>query len=983
MNVSNENNEINQRMDKKNINQIEQASTNIVDKSNTLITNNHGNQLLLSHQSSQSTRPTQKSQVSSNIMQQLDERKTHLLNLSLNFSSYTSFPVTTPNTSNLLKLSLGSPLKSPSNLIKDITSQSTSLVTGIATEVSSLVAQGALDPSSTYVEPEIPEEAVKQYIKIISQLKKILNEHHRLRRKENLNELRMKAENLEKALKNIPSIYFDQPLDKELLISEIADQQGRALNLYQEKLVYWLEQIEGLVTQRLRMDYLEIIEVLLKVYNLNSDVQEMLDNIQEMKNFVNKMQRTFVYDRMHLLKLSRRKKNLDLIRSVTEKIELYFNLQETLQISEDSNQYLLFFTTYNELDNILTNNQNLKMFEGKLNEFKQRRNVFFEKMVSEFKRLIQFPPIQTSKQLKNNNEDTQDKLENDPLVSRWKNNLYSILLAFVDMDIIDKYLDESKTTFLENLKSSFMEVTNSSLSFVQKSPQVDAEGPKISQETLAQQLAKLEHQHYMFLLHQVLVSSLQFLKQSQMIDDFMLDYFPQQKSYFESPMFEKVLNMSFSRLAVLFSMRSQYSLQKYELIELSYKISNFQDMFLKSVSDKVTDSILEIKKSTNSEFSGTKFIIETFHTYLQTQSKIHFKSFHEKRIIKLEQALENDTWNIFEEIDSRTQSILKCIEVLATEQSDIYSNTSRSIISNLKEKKSLQKVNDNPTEIEKNSKKLGIGNSEFIVCKSFIILVEACWELIEHVSDKELRFLLNPEQISDGLSQFIRTYNDISKQLVLQARAVKTVDIQRITAKHLVVCSESLHALLTLVPYLRKIASQLLNRSKLNQNKSDLILINYQITGTNVLDAYDNLYVSIAEHRDQIVKKLENIMFKRLNNTSEAWKQLKWDTNEVVVPTIQMVSLLKDMAHLHKILSSNLGHRPEEVQRLFTPIVNMYYNQLELCIQTINISSEGWKKLNDDVSLIRKNVEKWKSSLDDSFEIHKLEAVLKKYSNFK
>lgn len=205
------------------------------------------------------------------------------------------------------------------------------------------------------------------------------------------------------------------------------------------------------------------------------------------------------------------------------------------------------------------------------------------------------------------------------------------------------------------------------------------------------------------------------------------------------------------------------------------------------------------------------------------------------------------------------------------------------------------------------SKTLAINGAQYYMVGTGIMLVKM---LGDYSSVAEAI----PELAADAISctvELLRHFNTRSTQLVLGAGALDTAHLKRITAKHLALASQTLAAVLALLPALRAV---LLMRLPPHQHV--------------LLTELANVTADILAHENRIRAKFVSIVKDLLVKSCSDMSGLPWADPSAILPRpcLPMDELIKGVATLHRILSSVM--RPDQLADVFSRILVMVNAQV-------------------------------------------------------
>ena len=136
------------------------------------------------------------------------------------------------------------------------------------------------------------------------------------------------------------------------------------------------------------------------------------------------------------------------------------------------------------------------------------------------------------------------------------------------------------------------------------------------------------------------------------------------------------------------------------------------------------------------------------------------------------------------------------------------------------------------------------------------------------------------------LGDLLKSFNTRTFGLILNADAIEVAGLRRITAKHIALMSESLSALIALLPALRA--------------RFEAVLAARQHI---LLASLDAIKADLEQHRAQLTAKLANLVTGSLESLMAEAAGLPWtDPEPQPSPSAYVKNIVKDIAKLHKIV---------------------------------------------------------------------------------
>jgi len=181
------------------------------------------------------------------------------------------------------------------------------------------------------------------------------------------------------------------------------------------------------------------------------------------------------------------------------------------------------------------------------------------------------------------------------------------------------------------------------------------------------------------------------------------------------------------------------------------------------------------------------------------------------------------------------------------------------------------------------------------------------------------------------LVELVKTYNSRTCELILGAGAMKTAGLKRIQAKHLSLSARSVFLLLEILPHVRKVLSDKLPR------QSRVV----------VDQLFDGLKKDLTTHRNQVFRKIVEIIDKLASQKGDQLSKMKWanpstqgseESNlQNLRPDDPVSELMKHTKQLHKVLTNYLG--PNQRDHLFKEIAETLVTSLTKCLQDLDLGN--------------------------------------------
>lgn len=261
------------------------------------------------------------------------------------------------------------------------------------------------------------------------------------------------------------------------------------------------------------------------------------------------------------------------------------------------------------------------------------------------------------------------------------------------------------------------------------------------------------------------------------------------------------------------------------------------------------------------------------------QSRELVKQFHAERLTNIKLLLENERWvaaDVPADFQRMVANIAKCCtpgEVLARPANS----------------------NNGPPR-----NTLLFNGKQFVVTSTLLLVIKIVVEYCQCVVDIPVM----SKDILTKTVENLKKFNEGTCQLVLLAGAIKNIGLKTITAKHLGIASQSLSAVLELLPWVRSI-----------------FVVHLPKTQHLLLDQVNNLETDIQDHINQIFSKLINIMGDVYRSHLQNW-QPKPPTPSPAISTVTRQTI-----KLHEALCSIL--QPSEIQTVFRGVFCLFRKYFE------------------------------------------------------
>ncbi|KAG8405015.1 hypothetical protein J3459_022305 [Metarhizium acridum] len=216
----------------------------------------------------------------------------------------------------------------------------------------------------------------------------------------------------------------------------------------------------------------------------------------------------------------------------------------------------------------------------------------------------------------------------------------------------------------------------------------------------------------------------------------------------------------------------------------------------------------------------------------------------------------------------------------------------------------------------------------FVLPKSAIL----CMHGLAHLLQLMVSIPSMIPDIGPSLVSYLQLFNSRCTQLILGAGARQSAGLKNITSKHLVVASQSLAFVASLIRCVREFLRRHAGRTA--ATSSSLV----------ELDKVERLY---QQHQNSIYDKLVEIMSRLAASHVKTMKNINWDNGQKDVHPY-MTALVKDTTSLHRILTKTLPERT--VRMLMTSVFIRYRDQFGKAFQEVDAKTVlGWESMLHDI----------------------------------
>ncbi|OAA66807.1 vacuolar sorting protein [Niveomyces insectorum RCEF 264] len=178
--------------------------------------------------------------------------------------------------------------------------------------------------------------------------------------------------------------------------------------------------------------------------------------------------------------------------------------------------------------------------------------------------------------------------------------------------------------------------------------------------------------------------------------------------------------------------------------------------------------------------------------------------------------------------------------------------------------------------------------------------------------------------IGASLVSYLQLFDARCTQLILDAGARRSAGLKNITSKHLVLASQALAFIATLISHVREFVRRYAGSG----------------AATSSVVEFDTVKRRYQEHQNSINDKLVEIMSRLAASHVKAMKHIDWDDGQKHVHPY-MATLAKDATSLHRILTKTLTLPKGTVRMLMTPVFVSYKVQFGEAFQEVDPKTES------------------------------------------
>ncbi|KAI0834090.1 Vps54-like protein-domain-containing protein [Hypoxylon sp. FL0890] len=314
----------------------------------------------------------------------------------------------------------------------------------------------------------------------------------------------------------------------------------------------------------------------------------------------------------------------------------------------------------------------------------------------------------------------------------------------------------------------------------------------------------------------------------------------------------------------------------------------------------------------------------TLKTVVNGQIKdfVHQHSDAEKQ--KLADGMDSDKWDAMDFSDKNTADLNKILSCSTKDPAEWSDSLKISIL--YSDDGSESDGADGPQLKgggKARTKNASIGEEIFVLPNSAILCMNGLSRFLQLI----VGIPSMTSDIAASLVCYLQLFNSRCSQLILEAGARRSAGLKNITSKHLVLASQALAFIATLISHVREFVRRYTGSGA---------------AASSVVE-FDKVKRQYQENQNSIYDKIVEIMGRLAASHVEAMKKIDWDDGQKHVHPY-MAALAKDTTSLHRVLVKTL---PEgTVRMLMTPVFVSYKVQFGKAFQEIDPKTElSWESV--------------------------------------
>nr|CAG4709691.1 unnamed protein product [Naegleria fowleri] len=726
----------------------------------------------------------------------------------------------------------------------------------------------------------------------------------------------------------IPAYFFDGNFDlsKAEYFNKIFNTENESASLLlQEKLSYYLDQVENQVQKQVNDRSCEIFDSMIKYDDLYETLLQSLPLVQELRKKISKYEQGAVLRPLEVANLVRKKQNL-------KKTLEYMKIIESIHDSMEAVKLLV-----SQRGDLLSALEILSTIEHTFQKNIELSNISCLKHIP---KAINIELQVIDETIKQEFADLITEVMHDSESLEWTWNLSSLLTAVLHRDLSTSVMLFTK----KHVGTILSEVYEKVLSPLKTDASEDV---KLT-------LSKLEPQQFCDMFESLTKKCLEKLERisniSRAVDKFCKE--TNEKSDVNTDKIVvnsvKLKNLNRETQKILLFMNE--NIQQY-CVTICSAVDNTIIKFPNAILSRymtIGNSFIEsCDKLCNQKSSILK-------GKFQSHGQIYLDQFHNIYVQRLKKRLARDNWEPVPSIPEKYQKA--AIQLLGTTTFDTFSTSSQtttppkisSPVSSMLRSDSSPSLaqthaEDKTSYILANGIKFKLSTSSLCLLK---FIAKYCTLL-----SKEYVFI-SAVDLHGRILKLMQVYNLELRELVLMAKAREINNsITTITPKHLILASDCIHFLIILIPYIQSKIEDALQEGQKKQ-----------------LIKFSDFVNDLLEHRISIFEKIISILIEALKAQCEGITSFNWNDKLDQKTQTPFITMIKQTNSVHRTLSSSsfLSSNIMELQKYSTRVYDLLIDKICEAIQKVNTSStpnifktEPIKsRVIADISLIQREITK-------------------------
>ncbi|KAI9359276.1 Vps54-like protein-domain-containing protein [Zopfochytrium polystomum] len=331
---------------------------------------------------------------------------------------------------------------------------------------------------------------------------------------------------------------------------------------------------------------------------------------------------------------------------------------------------------------------------------------------------------------------------------------------------------------------------------------------------------------------------------------------------------------------------------------------------------------------------------------MQSQARAYLTHFHDERSKQLAIVVENEQWvkaPVPIDFQEMVDGLVAAGHIPAEApqaNGDGDQEQEFSTAADADESPTEKQGADSPAQNSAGAVKMG----NQLVVDGHRFFVAGCVLLLSKTLTDYLQCLTNipslTTEVLQRILEILKIFNSKICQLILGAGATKSAGLKNINAGHIALASQSIGAMLALIPHLRAaIECKLPPKQKV------------------LLSDFDRLSKDYKDHQTELFAKLVAIMSERLSVQCKHLVALNWDaldSNDLVSDgssSTHMATLVKETTTLHRVLVKYLDNKT--LRKVMADVFREYNRKMEDELKKIDLfTSSGKNRLLIDVQFL-------------------------------